>query len=326
MAADVQELAPDHRITLNRVGVTGIRKLIVRRRGGEENALAAHIEVFIDLNPTKKGIHMSRCTDTINEVIEEGVEHEVADVEQFCTEVASRLLERHPEATRTEVHLAAEYPLDRTSPVSGRRSQEMYTLVGRAVARRTNGDISTRRTIGVEVEGMLACPCAQEMMRETSREVLVEAGMDDEAIDKVLGRLPIATHNQRGRAELTVGLAKPRLRVEADTLIDIVEDAFSSPVFEVLKRPDEAHVVSRAHRRPRFVEDAVRSMVGGVTTHFPELPDGALVAARMESMESIHRHNAVAECTATLGLLRAQLEGEDHHPAPRYHSLNEWMR
>jgi len=67
-------------------------------------------------------------------------------------------------------------------------------------------------------------------------------------------------------------------------------------------------------------------MVGGVMTHFPELPDGALVAARMESMESIHRHNAVAECTATLGLLRAQLEGEDHHPAPRYHSLNEWMR
>ena len=32
----------------------------------------------------------------------------------------------------------------------------------------------------------------------------------------------------------------------------------SSPVYELLKRPDELFVVEHAHLQPRFVEDSVR--------------------------------------------------------------------
>lgn len=324
MAADVQESEPDHRISLGRVGVVGIRKLVTRHRGGARNVLDAHIDVFIDLDRARKGIHMSRCMDTINEVVEEGVEREVADVERFCVEVARRLLARHPEAGRTEVVLGAEYPLERLSPATRRRSQEMYALAGRAVARREGGTVTERRAIGVEVEGMLACPCAQELMRERAREVLAAGGVGPAAAKRLLSRLPVATHNQRARAELSVGLPGGRARVEADVLIDLAEGAFSSPVFEVLKRPDEAHVVALAHERPRFVEDAVRAMAAAVARRFPSLPDEALVSARVESLESIHRHNAVAECVATAGQLRSELAGRAAD-GPRYRSLEEWL-
>ena len=38
----------------------------------------------------------------------------------------------------------------------------------------------------------------------------------------------------------------------------------SSEIYELMKRSDEAAVVEKAHRRPRFVEDCVRETIGGV--------------------------------------------------------------
>ena len=46
----------------------------------------------------------------------------------------------------------------------------------------------------------------------------------------------------------------------------------SSEIYELMKRSDEAHVVEKAHRRPRFVEDCVREMIRGVVDAFPSSP------------------------------------------------------
>ena len=43
----------------------------------------------------------------------------------------------------------------------------------------------------------------------------------------------------------------------------------SSEIYELMKRSDEAHVVEKAHRRPRFVEDCVREMIRGVVERVP---------------------------------------------------------
>ena len=45
----------------------------------------------------------------------------------------------------------------------------------------------------------------------------------------------------------------------------------SSEIYELMKRSDEAHVVEKAHRRPRFVEDCVREMMRGVIEQLPGL-------------------------------------------------------
>jgi GTP cyclohydrolase I/GTP cyclohydrolase-4 len=84
----------------------------------------------------------------------------------------------------------------------------------------------------------------------------------------------------------------------------------SSEIYELMKRSDEAHVVEKAHRRPRFVEDCVREMIRGVVERFPELPGGAFVSARQENLETIHQHNVVAERFGTLAEIREELSGE----------------
>ena len=81
----------------------------------------------------------------------------------------------------------------------------------------------------------------------------------------------------------------------------------SSPVCELLKRPDENATVMNAHRKPVFVEDCVRNMMEKIVTKYPDLPDDTLITARQENQESIHRHNAFAEKVTTFGELRDEL-------------------
>jgi GTP cyclohydrolase I/GTP cyclohydrolase-4 len=97
----------------------------------------------------------------------------------------------------------------------------------------------------------------------------------------------------------------------------------SSEIYELMKRSDEAHVVEKAHRRPRFVEDCVREMIQGVVERFPELDGRAFVSARQVNLETIHQHNVVAERFGTLGEVRGELAGG---VAPANHtSLRAWL-
>ena len=92
--------------------------------------------------------------------------------------------------------------------------------------------------------------------------------------------------------------------VDADDLIGIVEQSFSSPTYSILKRKEEAELVLKAHEKPKFVEDVVRDMLSAVLNKYEDLSDDVIVIARSESEESIHKHNAFAERVTTLGELR----------------------
>ncbi|MDX6649982.1 MAG: cyclohydrolase, partial [Solirubrobacteraceae bacterium] len=96
-----------------------------------------------------------------------------------------------------------------------------------------------------------------------------------------------------------------------------------SEIYELMKRSDEAAVVEKAHRRPRFVEDCVREMIGGVVERFPALADQAFVSARQENLETIHQHNVVAERYGLLGEVRAELAGGE--PVARHTTLRGWL-
>jgi GTP cyclohydrolase I/GTP cyclohydrolase-4 len=162
---------------------------------------------------------------------------------------------------------------------------------------------------GVTAQGITACPCAQELVAGAARERLKEQGYDDDDIDRILDAVPVATHNQRGLGTLLIGCTELcEDEVDAATLLEIVEQSMSSEIYELMKRSDEAAVVEKAHRRPRFVEDCVREMVRGVVAHFPQLDDRAFVSARQVNLETIHQHNVVAERFGTLGEIRRELE------------------
>jgi GTP cyclohydrolase I/GTP cyclohydrolase-4 len=60
-----------------------------------------------------------------------------------------------------------------------------------------------------------------------------------------------------------------------------------------------------------------------VVEGYPDLPDDAFVMARQENLETIHRHNVVAERYGTLGELRAELASGNH--SARHVSMREWL-
>jgi GTP cyclohydrolase-4 len=114
------------------------------------------------------------------------------------------------------------------------------------------------------------------------------------------------SHNQRNICSIymTTGLGSV---IEADDLIELAEKAVSTPTFELLKREDEGRVVINAHTKTCFVEDVVRNGLTLVTEKYSDLPDDTEVVVKSDSEESIHKHNAYAERTATLGELREEL-------------------
>jgi len=312
---DVQQTRPAVSISLSRVGVTNLRRIIQMANGGRSTLFYATLDLFADLNPEQAGVHMSRFSDVLEALVEE-ISLEVSpDIESLAERLAQQVA-RSQGAVRSEVHVRAQYPMMKVTPVTGKSVEELYTLIGIAAS---NGE-RTRRLVGVEVDGITACPCAQDMVRGYSKELLLEEGFSGEEAGRILDVLPIASHNQRGRGTLLIGSEQ---RVRAENLVYIVEASMSSETYELLKRPDEFFVVNKAHRNPRFVEDVVREVVRNVVEVYPDLPDGAFVLAKQENLESIHQHNAFAERYGTLGELRREIVGGEY--VVRHTTLAEWL-
>jgi GTP cyclohydrolase I/GTP cyclohydrolase-4 len=182
----------------------------------------------------------------------------------------------------------------------------------------------TRRLVGVQAQGMTACPCAQELVMGRSRERLEADGFTSDEIERVFEAVPVATHNQRGLGTLWVGCPEGCAEgVEAETLLAIVEGSMSSEIYELMKRPDEVEVVEKAHRRPRFVEDCVREMVRMAVEEFEGFGPDAFLMARQENLETIHTHNVVAERYGLVGELARELRSDEH--VLRHVTKREWL-
>src|ERR1700754_3913311 len=317
---DVQSRLPSLTLSLSRVGVTNVEKVIRLAANGHEQLYSARLECFVDLGPRQKGAHMSRFEEVVNDAIGEVVLGETAlRAETLAAHIAEKVRDRQG-ARRAEVHIEARYPEHKPAPVSGIQTQEIYSLLGAAVA----SEAGTRRLIGVRVQGLTACPCAQTIIQTSSHERLRADGFTEDEIERIFDAVPVATHNQRGLATLHIGCPEScDTDIDAEWLVRIAEDSMSSEIYELMKRSDEGAVVEKAHRRPRFVEDCVREMVRGVVDRLDFLTDNHFVSARQENLETIHQHNVQAERFGRIGELRAEIaSGQDslHHL-----SLREWL-
>jgi GTP cyclohydrolase IV len=312
----VQARSPGVPIGLSRVGVTGVEK-VVRIR---DELFFARLECFVDLSREQKGAHMSRFEEVINEAIGEVVLSESPFRAETLAQHIAELVRARQGAARAEVTIAARYPEHKPAPVSRVQTQEIYTLYGRAVAY----EHGTRRTVGISATGMTACPCAQELVAGRARERLTADGFSADQVERILERVPVATHNQRGLATLQIGCIEDcAAEIDASALLAIAEGSMSSEIYELMKRSDEVEVVEKAHRRPRFVEDCVREMIAGVVDAFPELEGASFVSARQENLETIHQHDVVAERHGLLSELRTEINSGDL--AAHHTTLEEWL-
>ena len=318
---DVQASAPAIQVSLSRVGVTNVEKVIRIGPPGAEQLYYAKLDCFVDLGPEQKGAHMSRFEEVVNDVIGEVVLGESGfKAEQLAQHVAEQVRERQG-ARRAEMTIAARYPEHKPAPVSGIATQEIYTLFGSAVA----SERGTRRLVGVAAQGMTACPCAQELVAGRSRERLAGRWVQRRR-DRADLRGGAGGHAQPARPGHALPRAARGLRDRRGRR-GAARDRRGLDVERDLRAHEALRRGARWSRRPTAARASSRTACARRSAapieRFDGLRDDAFVSARQENLETIHQHNVVAERFGLLGELRRELDA-GHHVA-HHTSMREWL-
>ena len=219
---DTQDDTPNVPIKLTRVGVTGVKKLLqLERTNKRPIILLPTFDAFVDLPSDQKGVHMSRNPEAISEVLETVSKDSPVDVESLCAKIVEKMMTKHEYAKRVEISMTTDFMFMKESPVTKNKTQEMAQLKAKAVGIRDDNDnISIRKSIGAEVIGMTVCPCAQESVKESDKNKLLEF-LDEETTQKVLDTVTFASHNQRGVGTLLIEVPEDKV-VKAEDLIEII--------------------------------------------------------------------------------------------------------
>ena len=212
------------------------------QHGGREALVSAEIECFVDLDPAQKGVHMSRFPELFGEAIDELVIGEKLLVERLAEHIARHIVERQ-DACRAEVNIARALS-DRAArrPVTGLRTQELVTLIGLAAATRS----ARAAVVGVEATGHQRLP-----VRAGARP---RAGGRAARRGRLRGRRTWSGSSSSSRSRPTTSAAAarstsgPKLRLDAEELVSLVERSMSSPD---LRAPQAAgRAVRRRARAP----------------------------------------------------------------------------
>ena len=309
---DVQSQIPQYTISIDKVGIINLRKRIKILHGNKAYEFSPIFTAFVKLPKEQRGIHMSRSSETIEEVIDELSYKSYSSLESVCKIMSETLLEKHNYSPQSEVSSKGILVVDVLQEGFGKR-QRAYEVFSKSISQRTAEGIKSRLFLGASAEGMSTCPCAQELLQSYATDIILERKEDfklePDQIEKLLTVIPIASHSQRSKGTLCVELSRER-EVDILTLTEMIESCMSGVVHDVLKRPDEGKLVRLAHLNPLFVEDSLRLMAQQVVERLQYLSDDSSIFLRVESMESVHVFNACAEKRTTLGDLKRELQGE----------------
>lgn len=276
MLPDVQKRLPDIRLSLTRVGVNNVRKLLrIPLPGKKPIVLLANFDCFVDLPPSQKGTHMSRNLEAINEILEEVIRKPAYELEGICRDIAEEVLLRHDYATRCEVSMESKRMLQEASP-SGVPNQNFVKIL--AKARAVKGKV-TEKEVGAEVRGIIIHP----------------------HMDK---KNKLGASGQRAYASLLIQVPDGKF-INIDHIVEILEHSFSAKAYGYLSERDEMEVISRAIGDPKSAEGVIKNIMKEAVSRF-DLPDHARLEARCIAEESLFSHNSIAERTATYGDLKRE--------------------
>jgi GTP cyclohydrolase IB len=253
---DVQGRPDSRGIPLNQAGVSDLSyPIVVLDRSNERQRTVAKIAMSVGLPHHFKGTHMSRFIEILD--AHRG-EVTMRTLPSLLRELRERL-----DAETAKVDLSFPYFVERAAPVSGAKALMDYQC--RFVGESNGGEHFTL-TVTVPVTSL--CPCSKTIS-------------------------DYGAHNQRTYVAMEVRSVTndPENLIWIEELIAVAEGAASSPVYPLLKRPDERYVTMLAYDHPAFVEDIARDVAVKLQL------DGRVAFFRIHvrSDESIHNHSAFAE-------------------------------
>jgi len=255
---DIQNSRDFRRITLNEAGIKDLQyPVTLLDRDNEKQQTVATISMSVELPHHFKGTHMSRFLEVL---ANHTCEFTGRTIPAILTELRQVL-----DAESARMNVSFLYFLDKPAPVTGVSAKMSYqcALYGE------RGPDGQDFVLSVEVPVSSLCPCSKEIS-------------------------DFGAHNQRGYITIDVRSYPDEEGVPAivwiEELIEIAESSASSPVYTVLKRPDERYVTELAYNNPVFVEDMVRNASEKL------MQDERLqwFQVTAENQESIHNHTAYA--------------------------------
>lgn len=310
---DLQESGSAIDIPIDKVGIVELEKKVEIVQENKRYSFYPKISALINLPAEQRGIHMSRTSETIEEVINEVIFKPTPTIELVGDRIAKRLMERHPYTSRAEVKLEGKI-IVQVRENDERIIQKSYNISSFVKATRDITDeIDYNYFISASAVGMTVCPCAKELSLEYAEQVVnsrKDINVSEEDLNKLLNILPFSSHNQRSIGTIIIQIKDlTNHKIDVLDIIDVIEDSMSGKIQSVLKRPEEAELVRSAHLKPLFSEDVIREMAKNfIIRDFPNLEDDFKVKFKIESFESIHPHNVYAELKTTVGELKKKLK------------------
>ncbi len=249
---DIQNEKDKRNIALQLVGIKDlILPVVIENKNGEPVQISATFSCYTDLPSHQRGTHMSRPAQLLHTLEDKPLT--LSQRKDIATRIKESL-----HAKLALLNFTFTYHIKKESPVSKMKSYMSYPCEMQTVS---NGIKSANRTT-VHVPVLLLCPCSKAISEQNA-------------------------HNQR--AVITIQVESTN-SVFLEDLITIAENAASSPLYTILKRPDEKYVTERSYANPKFVEDAVRD----VALKLKKIKAITAFSVECESQESIHGHNAYA--------------------------------
>jgi GTP cyclohydrolase-4 len=310
---DLQDSGSAIDIAIDKVGIVELEKKVEIVQENKKYSFYPKISALIALPAQQRGIHMSRTSETIEEVINEVIYKPTPTIEVVSDRIVRKLLERHPYTSKAEVKLEGRI-IVQVRENNTRNIQKSYDISSHVKANRTSsGEIDYLYYIGASAVGMTVCPCAKEMSQEYATEIIKtrkDINISEDDLKKLINILPFSSHNQRSIGTIIVQIKDiSNHKIDVLDIIDVIEDSMSGKIQSVLKRPEEAELVRSAHLKPLFSEDVIREMAKSfILRDFPNIEDDSEIKFKVESFESIHVHNVYAELKTTIGELKERLK------------------
>jgi GTP cyclohydrolase I len=294
---DVAATQPaQHNETLDWVGMSRIAlPLVVKDKQHGNYDAKAFVESYVNLiSPDVKGIHMSRLYLLLADFSRKGV----LTVESLASFLKDKLVSHDDISDSTCIHIEFDYFIDQPALKSEYSGWKDYPVIIKGVLK--DGKVETE--ISVKIPYSSTCPCSAALSRQILQQAFSEDFADESAIDKESiekwlqsERGSVATpHSQRSYANVLVKLDDSyKDGFPISDLIQVIESALKTAVQTAVKREDEQEFARLNGSNQMFCEDAARRVKNTLNKQ-SKLVD---FWVRIEHIESLHAHDAVAMCT-----------------------------
>ena len=240
-----------------KVGSRNIRvPLEIIRRDGTVNPTCGVLSIYTDLEADKKGTNMSRYRILVEEAVANKTHRIDELVDYLLDECKNRIGSQN-----AYIKVNFEYFLIKEAPVSKTKSHMSYkgSFAGKLV------DGVKRFYLSANVLYASCCVCSKNIS-------------------------DYGAHNQQSFADVTVELDQIKDRNNLywfEELVEAVEKSVSAPMWNALKRVDEAYVTELMYEQALFIEDCVRNISTVLDAELDKRIKDYLVVC--EHFESIHQ-------------------------------------